>query len=283
MSDGPAIVFFGTFISVEILEHMQKADLLPRLIVTAPDKPKGRGLNTAPAPVVVWANEHGIPVIQPETLNPVPKELKTQPWDLFVVVGYGTILPKAVLDLPAHGVINVHPSLLPELRGPSPIRTAILEDKKTTGVTVMLLDEKMDHGPIIAQARVEIDGWPPKASLLEELLADVGGELLVDTIIPWINGDITPEEQKHERATYSKKIKKDDGLIDLENDPYQNYLKIQALEGWPGTYFFVQKGNKRIRVKIADAEYANGVLTVTRVIPEGKKEMSYEDFKRGLN
>lgn len=282
----PAIVFFGTHISLPVLEQMKRAGLLPHLIVTQPDRPKGRRLIMTPPEVKVWAEENNIPVIQPETLKTTPKELLTQPngkpWDLFVVVGYGKLIPEAILDLPVHKTLNVHPSLLPELRGASPIRSAILLDIKETGVTIILLDKEMDHGPIIAQARVLIEDWPPKATVLEDLLAKVGAELLVETIIPWINGDITPEEQDHDRATFSKKIQKEDGLIDLSNDAYQNYLTIQAFDGWPGTYFFVTKQDKKIRVKIQRASYKDGVLTIERVTPEGKKEMDYKDFKRGL-
>lgn len=312
--DNPAIAFFGTSdIAVQALEHLHEADLTPALIVTAPDRPKGRGLALSPSPVKEWALLHGIPVIEPEALGDIPPELEKapsgEPWDVFVVVSYGRMIPRKILDLPLRGALNVHPSLLPKLRGPSPLESAILEDMRETGVTIMLLDEEMDHGPIVSQARITVEDWPPKALMLEKLLGDVGGELLVEAIVPWINGDIMEEKQDDDVATYTRKFTKEDGLIDLSGDPYANFRKIQAFSERPGTYFFVypersrgaeknlpapqskasrQAGGKKIRVKIADAEYLpaqagkGGVLTITRVIPEGKKEMDYEDFRRGL-
>lgn len=284
MDTGPRIVFFGTpDFSVTILEHLKKANLTPELLVTQPDKPKGRKLALTPPPVKNWAEENTIPVIQPETLKKnIPEMLTGTDWDLFIVVSYGKIIPQEILDIPEHGTLNVHPSLLPKLRGASPIQSAILHDMKETGITIMLLDAEMDHGPIVSQASITVEDWPPKASMLTELMANVGGEMLTDAIIPWINGDIQAEEQDHEQATFIEKIKKEDGLINFDDDPYKNYLKIQAFDMSPGTYFFVKKEDKKIRVKIADAEFKDGELILTRVIPEGKKEMDYEDFKRGL-
>lgn len=282
MEQTPRIVFFGTSeFSVMVLDHLLEAGLLPSLIVTQSDKKQGRKMILTPPPVKLWAKEHSIKIIQPTSLKEIPEELK-EDWDIFVVVSYGKIIPKKVLDLSPNGTLNVHPSLLPKLRGPSPIQSSILEDVKDTGVTVMLLDEEMDHGPIIAQASVSVEDWPPKTSLFEELLADIGGELLVETLIPWINRDITAEEQNHDEATYCKLIKKEDALISLDDDDYQNYLKIQAYDKWPRAYFFVEKDGKKVRVKVADALYENDNLTIVKVIPEGKKEMDYEDFKRGL-
>ena len=278
----PNIAFLGTsdFATV-MLDHLEEAGLLPSLIVTQPDRPKGRKMLLTPPPVKVWAEARNIPLIQPEDLKTVPPELGDK-WDLFIVVAYGVILPKTILDIPERGALNVHPSLLPTLRGPSPVHSAILTDQKETGVTVMLLDEKMDHGPIISQASVVVDDWPPRRDVLEDLLGQIGGELLVDTVIPWINGDIQEEVQDDTKATYCKLIKKEDALIELEDDPYQNYLKIQAFREWPESYFFTEKDGKQIRVKIKEAAYKDDTLLITRVLPEGKSEMDYVDFKRSL-
>jgi len=282
MIETPRIAFFGTSsFSLTILDYLEEAGLLPALIVTQPDKPMGRKLLITPPPVKVWAKEKGIEVIQPETLEEIPEELQGE-WDVFVVVSYGKIIPKIILDLSNSGALNIHPSLLPKLRGPSPIQSSILQDMRDTGVTLMLLDEEMDHGPIVAQASVSIEEWPIQADILGELLAKIGAELLVESIIPWINGDIKAEPQNDEEATYCKLIKKEDGLIDLEEDGYKNYLKIQALKEWPQAYFFVKKGEKKMRVKIAEAEYKKDSLILKRVIPEGKGEMDYKDFMRGL-
>jgi methionyl-tRNA formyltransferase len=170
--------------------------------------------------------------------------------------------------------------MLPRWRGASPIQSAILHDKNT-GVTIMLVDAEMDHGPIVAQARIELEGWPPKASVLSEILASEGGRLLGEIIPNWIAGTITPEAQDPAKATFCKKIQKEDGHIELDGDAEQNYRKIQAYDLWPGTYFFAERNGKEIRVKIAEAELTDGTLHINRVIPEGKSEMDYEDFLRG--
>ncbi len=282
------IAYFGTpAFSVAILEELAKAGIAPSIIVTTPDAPQGRGLVLTPPETKVWAEEHDIEVLQPVTLRLTATEdvardiLYNSEWDLFIVASYGKILPKELLAIPRHGTLNVHPSLLPKYRGASPIRSAILEDAQdATGVTIMLLDEGMDSGPIIAQARVTPEEWPPHAEIFEQLLAKEGGELLAEVIPLWVKGEITPEAQDANQATFSKKIEKEMGHLDLQNDAYQNFLKIRALEGWPGTFFFVEKQGVQTRIKITDATFTNGTLSILSVIPEGKKEMLYEDFLR---
>tara|TARA_Y100000310_G_scaffold288684_2_gene314553 strand:+ start:2492 stop:3355 length:864 start_codon:yes stop_codon:yes gene_type:complete len=280
MKNNLKIVYFGTSdFSVSILQELLLAEIEPVLIVTAPDRPKGRGMEISPPPVKVWADEHNISTIQPEKLDEeVMGELTNTPpaggWDLFIVAAYGGILPKRMLDIPKHKTLNVHPSLLPKFRGSSPIQTTILEDEKKTGVTIMLVDEEVDHGPIVAQASIELDELP-KARELEALLAHEGGVLLAETIPLWTAGDITPEEQDHVAATYTKRITKENGLLDLNGDAHENFKKIKAYDGWPGTYFFTKDGK---RVKVIDATYEDGKLTITRVIPEGRQETAYEDF-----
>lgn len=280
------IAFFGSPpLAVGVLDELEKAHIFPSLVVTSPDVHKGRKLGLTPPEAKMWAEVRSIPVLQPSSLknDDIAAFLNTE-WDLFIVASYGKIFPKTLLSLPKHGTLNVHPSLLPKFRGPSPIRSAILEDVRETGVTIMLMDEELDHGPIVAQARVELekDEWPPRATLFEQLLAHAGGQLLTETIPLWLMGEITPEEQDHSKATFSKKIIKEDGRIDLADDPYKNLLKIRAYDGWPGTYFVHSKNGKNIRVKITDAKLAeDGALRILRVIPEGKKEMDYQDFLRG--
>lgn len=279
------IVFFGTpEFAVDILEGLTAADITPTLVVTSPDMPKGRKLILTPPDVKLWALEHDIELIQPNSLkdDPALDLILNTEWDLFIVASYGKIIPKAILDIPKYGTLNVHPSMLPRFRGASPIRSAILEDQRdAVGVSIMLLDEEMDHGPLIAQASVTIDEWPPHALILEKLLAHEGGKLLAEVIPLWIRGEITPEEQDHDRATFCGKITKDMGEIDLKDDPYKNLLKIRAFEGWPGTYFFTKKNEKRTRVKIIDAELTpDNSLQINTVIPEGKNEMPYADFLR---
>jgi methionyl-tRNA formyltransferase len=154
--------------------------------------------------------------------------------------------------------------------------------KDDVGVSIMLLDEKMDEGPILAQSKIMILNWPPHKNDLYKVLAEGGARLLAKTLPRYIEGDIKPVPQDASLATYCKLIKKENGEINLSDDPYKNFLKIRAFEGWPGTYFFVEKNGVKMRVKITDASYENGDLKILKVIPEGKSEMSYEDFKRGL-
>jgi len=277
------IIFFGTDdFSVAVLNELYETNIQPTFIITAPDAPKGRGLLRTAPPVKVWAKEKDIDIVQPESLKDSHfiEKLKNTEWDLFLVASYGHIIPKDILDIPKHGALNVHPSLLPKFRGASPIQSAILADEQETGVSIMLMDEKMDHGPIVAQASITPEPWPPKANVLKALLAHEGGKLLTEVIPEWVRGAITPEPQDESKATYSKKIAKEDGEIDLAGDSYQNFLKIRALAENPGAYFFTTRNGKSIRVKITEAEYTNGSLVIVRVIPEGKKEIRWTDYAK---
>jgi len=280
------IAFFGTpVLAVRVLERLKANGITPALVVTSPDRPKGRGKIMTPPPVKEWALGAGIDVAQPITLkNGFADELHNTEWDLFIVAAYGKIIPKNILDIPRHGTLNVHPSLLPKFRGPSPILSALLVDERETGVSIMLLDEEMDHGPIVAQARVEIekDDWPLKGSVLEALLADEGGNLLAEVIPPWVAGEIVPEPQDHSVATYTKKFEDADARVDMSDGAYANFLKIKTFDENPRAYMLAEKNGKSMRVIITDADYKDGTLQITRVIPEGKKEMAYEDFLRGL-
>lgn len=282
----PKIVFFGTpDIAVWVLSELERCGIVPSLIVTKPDTPQGRKMIMTASPVSVWAQERGIEVYKPPTLksDEVIEKLRDCGGDLFIVAAYGKIIPQHILDIPKYGTLNVHPSLLPLLRGASPIRSAILNDMHHTGVSIMLLTAGMDEGPILAQRAVDISPheWPISGRVLDERLSRVGGVLLAETIPLWVRGDIAPTEQEHSRATYTKKITKDMAEISLADDSYQNLLKIKAYDGWPTAYFFYEKNGKRVRINIIDAHIEDNALTLTRVVPEGKKEMSWETFLRG--
>ena len=276
------LAFFGTSeIAVYVLDELEKAGYMPAVVVTSSDKPQGRGMVMTSSAVALWALERSIPLSQPAKITPdVIEGLQEESWDVFIVADYGLILPKALLDTPKHGTLNVHPSILPRLRGPSPIRSAILTDERETGVTVMLLDEKMDHGPIVAQRKVAVSDWPPNASVLEETLARAGGELLASILPQWIAGEIEAHEQNHDVATYCEKFEKEDGLLNLADDASNNLRKIRAYEGWPGAYAYFSRNGKKLRVKILDAHIDSDTLVIERVLPEGKREMSHEEFLR---
>ena len=211
--------YFGTSeFAVKILGRLIESGYVPSLVVTAPDKPKGRKMIMTPPPVKVFAQKHNLKIIQPESLAVKPPfgDLTAKWFDLFIVASYGKIIPKSILDIPKFGALNVHPSLLPKFRGPSPIQSFILSGEKKTGVTIILMDEQVDHGPILAKQELEFSKINAKE--LEEKLAELGGEILVDVIPKWINSEIKPQEQDHNQATFTKKINKEDGFVDLEKD-----------------------------------------------------------------
>lgn len=279
------IAFFGTpDRAVWALEELKRAGIAPALIVTQPDRPQGRKLVVAPPPAKVWAQAEGVPVLQPERLSDPAflQALRDGRFDAFVVVAYGKILKKEVLDIPRRGCLNLHASLLPRLRGASPIETAILRDERETGATVMLMDELMDHGPILAQAKVDLPAWPIPAEELARKIVAAGGRLMAEVLPKWIDGAIEAKEQDHSRATVAGKIAKEDGLIDLAGDPYQNFLKWNAYKEWPKAYFFVEKDGKPMRVIVSDAAYEDGRFVVRKVVPEGRKEVSWPEFEKGL-
>jgi len=281
------IAFFGTpDIAVWVLEELFSFNIVPNLIVTNPDKPQGRKMVVTPPPVKEWALEHSVAVFQPESLTNQEDitPLTSQEWDLFVVVAYGQIMPKWLIDIPKYGTLNVHPSLLPKLRGASPIRTALLTDLSAMGVTIMLMDEKMDHGPILSQMPLHLES-PVLGRKADVTLAKMGGSLLAYTIPKWIAHEIEPRAQDHTQATYSKKITKEMGELTLDPQKLPHgekasvaYAKICAFDGWPGTFFFYK--NKRI--KITHAEIIDDALIIHTVIPEGKKEMAFEEYVKQL-
>jgi methionyl-tRNA formyltransferase len=234
----------------------------------------------------VWAQERDIPVLQPASLKDpqdVPELCNTE-WDLFIVAAYTIILPEWVLKLPKKEVLNVHPSLLPKLRGPSPVRSALLFDERdAVGVSIIVLDREVDHGPLVAQATVELPEWPVRGRVLDELLFREGGRLLCEVIPLWLSGAIHPEAQDHTQATFTKKFQKSDGEIDRSLSGYEQYCRFCAVDGWPGAFVFLPNAKdlqKQVRVKITNATLDAGVLKFDTVIPEGKREMAWDDYLR---
>jgi methionyl-tRNA formyltransferase len=296
MSKKISFVFFGTpQFAADILTTFEKEGLVPSLVITAGDKPLGRKQKVTPPAVKIWAQERNIEALQPKTLRDenFVKELKEKApqggWDVFVVAAYTKLIPSEVFDMPKAKTLNVHPSLLPKLRGPSPIKSAVLAEDET-GVTIMQIDEELDHGPLVATRKLEIPRsigeWPVKSGVLEKLLAEEGGKLLCEILPDWVAGKIKPQIQNHEKATFTKKFTTEDGLINLEDDASLNYRKILALSEGPGVFFFLEhpKGSgKKIRVIVKDAKFEDGKLVITKVVPEGRREMSWEDFERGYN
>ncbi|MBI1956903.1 MAG: methionyl-tRNA formyltransferase [Candidatus Niyogibacteria bacterium] len=304
-------VFLGTpLFAVRVLEELAKKNLLPSLVVTAPDKPAGRGLKLTLPPVKAWAESRRIPIFQPATLKSpeAAKRLAEEGADVFVVAAYGKLIPGAVLTLAPKGALNIHPSLLPRWRGADPIRNAILADDAETGVTIMQLDEKLDHGPLIAQKAVPVN--EKTYEKLEEELAVLGGALLTDILPQWFAGAIKPREQNHTEATFTKKIVKEDGHLDWNESAETIERKIRALNPWPGIFTFWNEKRLRIlkarsakvepwqdgqgstlaiksvgTVSRADSGLSvtcrNGSILIETLQLEGKKAMPSAEFARG--
>lgn len=292
----PAFAFFGSSrLSVIVLDQLFEQGLMPKFVVTTPDKPIGRKQIVTPNVVKQWATNKNIPVYDPAKLDrefvakleklsedSTGNQITSKACQVFLVASYGKIIPTEIIDIPKNKTLNIHPSLLPQYRGPSPLPTAMLEDTKKTGVSIMILDKEMDHGPIIAQKEITINEWPTYEDF-EENMAKEGAKLFAEILPDWIEGKIEPKEQEHSKASYTKKIIKGDAEIDLNADPYTNFRKIQAYHEWPQAFFFIDHKDKKIRVKITEASYKDGILIIQKVIPEGGKEMGYEDFLRGYN
>ena len=278
------ITFLGTpQLAVIVLNELKEKGITPDLIITSPDTPQGRKLILTPPPVKIWAQENKIEVLQPQKLRDesLIEQLVARKDDLYIVAAYGKIIPQSILDIPKKGTLNVHPSILPLFRGPAPIQYQILKGVPKVGVSIMLLDAKIDHGPILTQKVLPMPKPLPTGEVLEEILAHVGGKLLADILPQWMNGAIETQEQEHDGATFTQMIKKQDGLLNLKSNAEENYRKIKAFTPWPSTYFFTTRGDREIRVRVTNAELKNNELIITRVIPEGKKEMDYQDFLRG--
>lgn len=308
------MIFFGTSsISIIAFNRLLELGLKPHAVVTVPDRPAGRKLVMTPPPVKVWAEEHGLTCLQFEKLDAAAAEtLKAlgqkgadteterdsadnDPLDIFIVVSYGKIIPQAMLDIPKHGALNLHPSLLPKFRGATPMPSAILADERNTGVTIIQMDKLMDHGPIMAMEKAHMTPWPMKVSEMEEILGRKGAEILAAALHSYMDGTLKLIEQDHDEATYCTKFSKEDGeirLSELEGEAgWKNFLKFNALEGWPGIYFFAERngsgaitsdaGKTKVRVKVKAASWNADAkrMEIERVVPEGRNEMTWKDFQ----
>ena len=278
------IVFFGTpEFSVPFLQALIDAkDFDVVAVVTQPDKPVGRKQILTPSPVRVLAEASKIPVLPYPTLkkDSVRDELAALQADVYVVVAYGKLIPQPILELPPLGAINVHPSMLPKFRGPSPIQYAVASGENETAVSIMLLDAGMDTGPILAQEPVAILPTDTTPTLSERLMA-VGAPLLVDTLRGYQAGTIKPTSQNDADASITKLLDREDGRIDWNEPAEVIERKIRAYTPWPGSFAVVQHNGAELRVKILKAELMNGKLAILSVQPEGKQPMSYQEFQRG--
>ena len=263
------------------MDALHNAGYVPELVVTAPDRPAGRGHQLQQPPAKVWAEQRSIPVAQPEKIDDTFIAMHRDTFekcDVFLVVAYGVILPKSFIELPKHKTLNVHFSLLPRWRGASPVESAILAGDTETGCAIQVMRPKLDTGPVVALETTAI-GENETAPELRERLGDIGASLLVRTLPEYTAGTLETHEQDEILATYARKMTKEDGDITNDDDLIR-WRKFRAYYDWPGTYFFTKRNNKSIRVKVASARFANNTFVIDEVVPEGRKRMKYEDFTR---
>jgi methionyl-tRNA formyltransferase len=282
------IIFFGTGpLAESVVSALVRGGYTPSLIITKVDKKVGRHQELTSPMIKKWAEQKGIPVLQPSTFDATfLQTIQSYQPDLAIVASYGKILPDTLLALPKHGFLNVHPSLLPLYRGPSPIESALLDGNNTIGLSIMKLDKEMDHGPLLVQSYFPINQRDTSATL--EVKAGIEGGTLLTQILPhYVDGTLIPKEQDHSKATYCHKITKEQGEISL-TDSAQNVLtRWRALTPWPGIFFTIPHHEQHIRVKITElaTETVSETLLasdiITKVIPEGKREVDWKSFKQG--
>ena len=298
------LVFMGTpDIAASVLKRLYQEEYEIAAVVTNPDKPKGRSGQPVFSPVKEAALSHGTEVLQPvKSGDPAFVErLRELAPDVIVVIAYGHILRKKVLDIPKLGCVNIHTSLLPKYRGAAPINQAVIDGCEVTGVTTMLMDEDMDTGDILLQEEIPIDPKETAGTLFDKLAA-AGADLIVETLQGMKQGTITPKKQEGE-PSYVHMMTKEDGRVNWQKSAQEIERLIRGLDPWPGAYSFLD--GRRIRLisaDVLDADTAGapgtlagdsksalkvntgkGILLITRLQPEGKKPMDTADFLRGFH
>lgn len=300
MTQQPNFIFFGTpEFAADVLEKLLNQGIIPKAVVCNPDKPLGRKKIVTPPAVKLLLLEHqlqdptlNIEILQPETLDEAfAEKLRSFNSDVFIIAAFAKLIKQDILDIPKHGTIGVHPSLLPAYRGASPMQTTLLNGEDITGVTLFLVDVKMDHGPIIAQETVQIGTM--NYTMLSKKLSEIGGELVIRTLAPFIAGEIIPKEQDHDKVTLSKKFTTEDAFIDIhdiekaqqEGGALAKQLerKIRALNPEPGTWTMASSlgtmhfGQEK-RVKLLEADISEkGTLFIKKIHIEGKKPMEMRE------
>lgn len=269
LPNNPRYVFFGTpDFAATVLEELCAAGMPPVAVVTNPDRPAGRKKELTAPPVKNFVVGLGvvIPVLQPEKLDDVfVAELKKLGAEVGVLAAYGKIVPQAVFDVFPKGIVVVHPSLLPKYRGATPIQSALLAGEDMTGTTLFIMDEKVDHGPILATAQVPLLDMDTYSTLADKL-AEASAELLIDTLPNYMAGEIATMPQNEAGATYTKKLSSEDGFVDLDADePVAIWRKVRALNPEPGAW--TMRDDKRM--KILGADLVDGKLVVRRVQFDG--------------
>lgn len=288
-------VFFGTSeFAVPALEALHKAGFEISAVITMLDQPVGRKKILTPTPVKVAAEKLGLKVLQPLklkddvffeeflALGEPASGGQFQPPDFCVIAAYGKIIAERYINTPKYGFLNIHPSLLPKYRGPTPIQTAILNGEDTTGVSIIQIDKDVDHGGIFSKQELRITNYENYKKIYDKL-AELGAKLLVETIPKIISGEIKPKEQDHSQAIFTKIFTREDARIDWSRPPQEIYNQIRALNPEPGTW--TTWNDKVVNIKAASfaktTEGHNKQLKLLIVQLEGKKETSMSDFLSG--
>ena len=297
------IVFFGSPPEAAAsLESLIAAGHDIAAVYSQPDRKSGRGRNKTATPVKTLATQNDLPVFTPKGLRNNVEELERLNdlnADVFVVVAYGRILPAEILQVPPMGVVNIHPSLLPKYRGPSPVVTAILEGEETVGVTIMLLDEGMDTGPILAQSTPMRLSGTEKGAALQSVLFKEGGAMLPDVLKGLQEGSLTPQPQDDSKATVTRLLERSDGEIDWSSPAARIDRMIRAYDPWPGTFTsWSGKGLKVLDAQISSVSTSgagvvvvgegqmivgtgSGSIELKQVQLEGRQAVAAADFLRG--
>jgi len=290
--------------AVTPLEHLVLSQYQVVAVYTQPDKMAGRGRSLVPPPLKRAALSRELPVMQPPSLRgaEMAAQLASFHPDVIVVAAFGQILPQSVLDIPVHGCINIHPSLLPKFRGVSPVPAAILSGDEFTGVSIMLMDRGLDTGPVLSRAQIPISAQDTTGSLLAKLSL-IGAHLLLEVLPCWSRGELTPQPQNEAEATYSSLIPKEAGEIDWHLSAVDIWRRVRAYHPWPGCYTRWQgkqlkiieavpvggegalKAGQVVALSKEGAAFGvntgDGILGVLKVQLEGKRAMPAADFLRG--
>jgi methionyl-tRNA formyltransferase len=278
------IVFFGTpdyvlpilnSIHKKFVSGPGKSPIVA--VVTQSPKPVGRQQKLTYSPIDNWAHQRKIPIFY-SSKEFLKSKIEA---NLGVLAAYGEIIPNEVISFFPNGILNIHPSLLPKYRGASPIQQTIINGDQETGVTILKVDEKMDHGPIVSQFKEEVKSDDTTGTLRERLFLR-SAEVVTELIEPYQAGKIKPREQNHEEATFTKILKKEDGFIDLNKTKSEEAERfIRAMDPWPNAWTNIEVNNQKKRLKILKAHLEKDELILDLVQLEGKNIVSWEEFKRG--
>ncbi len=286
--------------SLTTLHNDQRFEIIT--VITQPDMPAGRNLELTPPPVKTLAETLGLSVFQPQKISQIIDQLREMQLDAMIVIAYAQIVPETILNLPKYGCINVHGSLLPKYRGAAVLQAPILNHDSETGVTIMLMDKTLDTGPILKQ-----QAWPitdnETAGSLGEKMADIGAQILGDTLVDYFEGRIKPEAQNNELANYVGKLTKEDGLIDWTKPAKTLECFVRAMSPWPSAWTWLN--GKKIKILAVDPhiislnmhrpgktfiynstlaiQCGTDALIIKQLQLEGKKAMAAEEFLKGYN